>query len=179
MNSCLCLRLYRMGAPTSTKEYAFSGSLCCIREFEIMDGSRYCITVFSVSDYKQLHFPHEEYNILTSKLRALQSPQSVMPTTNTSAGQKSLTIQQPSTFDGDFKIKLGHFNLTIGPVTSFGILKTSPFDDAAVANQKHFTCDSKWDICTCKSCPIFKRLIDYKANAKKKFMNRKTESIVF
>lgn len=32
-----------------------------------------------------------------------------------------------------------------------------------------FTCDSKWGICTCKTFPVFSRLIEYEARAQRLF----------
>lgn len=163
-----------MSKPTSVAEYAFSGSLCRVRKFQTVDGMRYCLTVFSLSDYKQLHFPHEEYKWLISKLYAFISTQAILKTVNNSDVQKLsesvLTVNQIP-FDDDFKIKFGNKHLTIGPVTAFGLVNTTPFTDIDVfsTNNNNFTCDSKWDICTCKTCPVFKRLIDFEATALIKF----------
>lgn len=167
-----------MSIPTSFSEFAFSGSLCRIREFETVDGLRYCLSIFSLNDYKHLHFPHSEYKWFISKLNALISTQSKLPLTSESGVQNSdvstLNISQLP-FDGDFKIKFGKYCLTIGPVTSFGLVKTSPFADVNVfsENKIHFACDSKWDICTCKSCPVFNRLIEYESTALLKISHHK------
>lgn len=188
MNSCFCCRLYSVSIPSVTKEYAFSGSLCRICEFETIDGSRYCITIFSLSDYKSLHFSHEEYKIFMHKLCVLLATQAITAL-DTSIGPKSddskLSIEQLP-FNGDFKIKFGFMNMTIGPVTAFGLLKTTPFtfdgnniNNCVTANEKHFTCDPKWDICACKSCPVYKRLNDFEAAAKEIIPNSKTENIIF
>lgn len=160
MNPCFCFRFYRASTPNTIKEYAFSGSLCRIREFETLDGKRYCITIFSLSDYRHLHFPHEEYESLTCQLRTLLSEQAVTPT------QYNETV------------KLGDYGLTIGPVSAFGTLKTSPFIDVD-ENDSAITCDSKWDICTCTMCPIFNQLTAYEARAKEIFGHRKHKNIIF
>lgn len=188
MNSCFCCRLYNVSIPSVTSEYAFSGSLCRICEFETIDGSRYCVTIFSLSDYKHLHFPHDEYKMLIRKLCALLSTQAIAAHDN-STGQKSddsrLTIEQLP-FNGDFKIRFGILTMTIGSVTAFGLLKTTPFifendnnNNNVSANEKHFMCDPKWDICTCKSCPVFSRLIDFEAAAREHFPNYETKNIIF
>lgn len=64
MSPCFCDRLHKTDKPTVKAEYAFSGSLCRICEFKTADCVRYCITIFSLSNYKYLHFPHEEYKLL-------------------------------------------------------------------------------------------------------------------
>lgn len=126
--SCFCNRLYRMSEPTSVNECAFSGSLCRNREFKTDDGLRYCLTIFNLADYKHSHFPHDEYNCLISKLNILQSPNGMLPTTSNS---DTLSVKQMP-FVLDLKIKFGIHNLTIGPVTAFGLVKTSPFTDVDV-----------------------------------------------
>lgn len=174
---CFCNRLYRLSIPTTILEYAFSGSLCRIREFQTMDGLRCCLTIFSLSDYKHLHFPYNEYKWLISKLYALLSTQAILPTASKT---DTLSIKH-LTFDGDFKIVFGNSRLNIGSVTAFGIVKTSPFtdvDDCSV-NKNHFTCDFKWDICTCKTCPVFKSLIEYEATALQRFSEHKMENVIF
>lgn len=113
MNQCLCHRLYCMSAPTTTTEYAFSGSLCRIREFQSLDGTHYCLTVFSLSDYKHLHFPHDEYKWIITKLYAFLSTPAMQSHV---ADSDVLTIKQHP-FDGDFKINFGNESLKIGPVT--------------------------------------------------------------
>lgn len=176
MNPCVCYRLYGVSTPTVTREYAFSGSLCHIREFEIMDGSGYCLTIFSLSDYKHLHFSHDEYKILMRKLCVQLSTKAIAALNN--SNDSRLSIEQLP-FNGDWKIKFGIGNMTIGPVTAFGLLKTAPFtfdknkNDAITANEEHFICDPKWDICACKSCPVFRRLNDFETTA-----NCKTENII-
>lgn len=146
MKSCFCNRLYNISIPTLVAEYAFSGSLCRIHEFETEDGTRYCLTVFSLPDYRHLHFPHDEYKWMITKLYALLSTQAILPIASKS---ETLSIEQlPS--DGDFKIIFGNHCLTIGSVTAFGLVNTTPFADVDVfsINNTSFTCDSKWDICT-------------------------------
>lgn len=174
MKQCFCNRLYRVSIPNAINEYAFSGSLCRVREFETFDGVRYCLTVFSLSDYKHLHFPHDEYKWLIDKLYALITTQTKFPTASKSDIQKlRLNIEQ-FPFDDSFKIKLGKNCLIITLVTAFGLVNTSSLtgvDDFSVIENR-FTCDSKWDICTCKTCPVFKRLIDYEATAMRVFSYR-------
>lgn len=169
-----------MCAPTAIAEYVFSGSLCRIRKFETYDGLRYCITIFSVSDHKHLHFAYEEYKLLISKLYMLLTTQTTLPptkTTNNTNAQINIT-QLP--FDGEVKITFEKNCLTIGPVTAFGLLSTMPFTDFDVSSdsKKHLTCDSKWDICICKTCQVFKRMCDFEARACELFPHRKTENIV-
>lgn len=168
-----------MNIPTVITEYAFSGSLSRIREFETMDGLRCCLTIFSLSDYKHLHFPHDEYEWLISKLHAHLSTQSIFPTSNNSDAHVSIDL--PPSFDGDFKIKSGQHSLTIGPVTAFGLVKTSPFTDVDVfsVNKNQFKCGSKWDICTCKACPVFSRLIEFEASAKRILSHSKSVNVIF
>lgn len=168
--SCLCNHLYRMSEPTAVNECAFSGSLCRIREFKTDDGLRYCLTIFSLADYKHSHFPHDEYNCLISKLNTLQSPYAMLPTARNS---DTLSVKQIP-FDLDLKIKFGIHNLTIGPVTAFGLVKTSPFTD----DKKKFPCDSKWDVCTCKTCSVFTRLIDFEATAVEEIPQRRPKNVI-
>lgn len=177
MAQCFCNRLYRMSIPTTISEYAFGGSLCRISKFKTVDGARYCLTIFSVSDYKHLHFPHDEHKWLIIKLNALLSTQAILPNASKS---DALSIKQ-LTIDGDFKIKFGIHSLTIGPVTAFGLVKTTPFDDVNVSttNKNHLTCDSKWDICTCKTCPVFKRQTDFEAAALVKYSYHRPENVIF
>lgn len=165
-----------MSAPTITNEYAFCGSFCRIRKFQTVDGSHYCLTVFSLSNYKHLHFPHDEYKWLIYKLYALLSPSTIKPHTINS--EELAVEQQP--FDGDIKIKFGSRKLTIGPVTALGLVKTMPFADIDVfsINKDRITCDSKWDICTCETCPVFSRLLDFEESAREKFPLRQTENII-
>lgn len=183
MKPCLCYRLYNISvsAPTAIIQYVFSGSLCRIRKFETFDGLRHCITIFSLSDYKRLHFPHNEYKHIISKLYTLLSTQTILPSNiNTSNSSVQFNIRQPP-FDGDFKMKFGGQCFTIGPVTAFGILNTTPFTDFDVSsvNKNHLTCDSKWDICVCETCPVFTRMCDFEASAREIFPHRKTVNIVF
>lgn len=176
-----------MSIPSAITEYAFSGSLCRVRKFETSDGlARYCLTIFSLSDCKHLHFPHEEYKSLTRKLYALLSTQAIMPTANKSDEQKfnesTLTIRQKVLApEGHLKIKFGRYSLSIGPVTAIGLVKTTPFTNIDVfsINKEPFTCDSKWNICTCQACPVFKRLIDFEINALDLFSHRKVENVIF
>lgn len=178
MRPCFCDRLHKTDTQTVKSEYAFSGSLCRIREFETVGSARFCLTIFSISDYRHLHFPHEEYKQLIKKLYAHLSPQTISPTCFMS-GRSALTVKQLP-FNGDYKIKFGKHSLTIGPVTAFGLVKTSPFTfvDVFSINKNQFACDSKWDICTCKTCPVFSRLIDFEADARKIFPHRKPESVI-
>lgn len=176
MNQCFCNRIYRKCKPISIKEYAFSGSICRIREFQTDDGLRYCLTTFSLYDYKHLHFPHYEYRYITQNLYALQSAYAILPTAYHS--NELSIIQLP--FDGTYKIKFGADTLKFGPVTSFGIIKSAPFADIDIfsINRTSFTCDDKWDICTCQNCPVFKRLVDFEKAALLKFSNRSIETLI-
>lgn len=175
MNLCFCHRLYGVNKPTTIRQYAFSGSLCRLREFETSDGLRFCMTVFSLSNYKHLHFPHYEYKSLMCKLSVLLSTEAIVIFNNSTwkeSNDSRVTITQLP-FDGDFKIKFGSYSLTIGQVSAFGLLKTSPFtfdgnNDLTTTIEKHFTCDPKWDICACKSCPVFKRLINFEETVNEK-----------
>lgn len=180
---CFCNRLYNISEPKTITEHVFSGSLCRTREFETSDGKRYCLIVFSLSDYKHLHFPHDEFKYLVDKLYALQSIQSISPSKSSSDVQKSDDIllsikQQP--FVDNFKIKFGIHSLTIGSITAFGLVKTTPFDDVHVfaVNKNNFKCDPKWDICICKNCPVFKQLIDFEATAKVKFSQKRPQDVI-
>lgn len=160
-----------MSAPCAITEYAFSGSLCRIREFETSDGLRYCLTVFNLSNFDYLHFPHDEYRCLINQLHAHQSTQAILLSAINSDVHKlndcMLSVKH-TPFVDDFKIKLGVHDLKVGIVTVFGLLKTAPFAiDVSVTNHKQFTCDREWDICACKSCPIFKHLIDCESTAYK------------
>lgn len=182
MKACICERLYHVNTATTTAEYAFSGSLCCIRSFETVDGIRYCLTIFSISDYKHLHFPHDEYKWLISTLQAQYSTQAICPTTiNTDMLKLNdgvvLSIKDLP-FDGiKIKTRFGKRILSIGPVTSFGLVKSTPFGNVNVfsVNENQFACDSMWDICTCASCPVFKRLIEYEASD----LCEKPENMIF
>lgn len=178
MSPCFCDRLHKTDKPTVKAEYVFSGSLCRIREFKTADCVRYCITIFSLSNYKYLHFPHEEYKLLIKKLYALLSPQS-FSSTSSSAFNSSLSVKQLP-FNNEFKIKFGEHNLTIGSVTAFGLVKTAPFTfvDVFSINKNRFSCDPKWDICTCKMCPVFSRLIDFEKRAREIFPHREPESVI-
>lgn len=171
-----------MSIPTTINVYAFSGGLCRIHAFETGDGSRYCLTIFSLSDYKHLHFPHDEYKWLIRKLYAHLSTQAIFPTASNSDARKLNDVSiKLLPFDDDFKIKFGRHNLTIGPVTAFGLVKTSPFADIdvfSVNKKNHITCDPKLDICICKTCPVFSRLIEYEARGQRLF-HRKPENVIF
>lgn len=173
---CFCNRLYNMScAQTATTEYVFSGSLCRIRKFETLDGLRHCITIFSLADYKHLHFPHDEYKCLIGKLYMILSTQTILPSsvaaTNNSVVQFTISHHP---FDRDFKIKFGKQSLTIGLVTAFALVNTTPFIDFDVSsvNKKQFTCDSKWDICVCGTCPVFRRMCDFETSAREIFCER-------
>lgn len=163
MKSCICGRLYRKETPNATVEYAFSGSLCCIRQYETIDGFRYCLTTFSVRDYSHLHFPHDEYKYLISKLYALLSTECRLNMGELDGNDVSIE-QLPL---HEFKIEFGGQRLDIGPVTAFGLVNTSPFENTNILspNNKHYLCDVKWDVCTCAMCPIFKRLVDYESDS--------------
>lgn len=178
LSPCFCNRLHKTDKLSVKAEYAFSGSLCRIREFKTVNDVRYCITIFSLSDCKYLHFPHEEYKLLIKKLYTHLSPQSISSTSSTTF-LSSLSVKQLP-FNGEFKIKFCEHNLTIGPVTAFGLVKTSPFAfvDIFSINRNRFTCDPKWDICTCKMCPVFSRLIDFEKSAREIFPQRKPESVI-
>lgn len=173
-----------MNAPVAIAGYAFSGSLCRIRKFETMDGNRYCITIFNLSDYKHLHFAHDEYKWIICKLHMLLSTQTIYSTcTNTSTINKSrvqFNIRQIP-FNGDFKIKFGKQNFTIGLVTAFGLVKTTPFVDIDVSSVSKmcFTCDSNWDICICETCSVFRRMCDFEASAREFFSHPKPVNVVF
>lgn len=168
--------------PNVMKEYAFSGSLCRICEFQTVDGLRYCLTVFSLSDYKQLHFPHDEYKLLISKLHACLSTKAIFPTNTSNSDAQKLDKMSIKLlpFDGDFKIEFGRHILFVEPVTAIGLVKNTPFADfdAFSADKTRFTCDSNWDICTCKTCPVFSRLIDFEAKAQQLFAHRKPENVI-
>lgn len=167
--------------PSTTKEYAFSGSLCRIREFETADGLCYCLTTFSLADYKHLHFPHDEYKCLIRKLYALLSTQALLPIASNSDAPK-LCIKQRLPLDDGFKIKFGGGCLNIGPVTAFGLVNTSPFESVDVffsVNKNNFACDPKRDVCICATCPVFKRLIDFEAAAALKiFSEQNPQNVV-
>lgn len=165
-----------MNTPTAINEYVFSGSLCHIREFETDDGLHYCLTVFSLYDYKYLHLPHDEYKYLINKLSEAYSTQTRLPITSKS---DVLSIKQLP-FNDEFKIKFENRSLTIGPVTAFGLLNTSPFANVDVYSdcKNRFICDSKWDICICKKCPAFKRLVDFEAFAATRFSQRRLENVI-
>lgn len=179
-----------MNASTTITEYAFGGSLCRIRKFETIDGLRHCITIFSLSDYKNLHFPHDEYKHVINKLYTLLSTQTIFPhaTINTINSSVQFAIRQAQAqpqpqppFVGDFKITFGDQWLTIDPITAYGLLNTTPFTDFEVSsvNKTHLTCDSKWDICICEACPVFRRMCDFEASARRIFPHRKTVNVVF
>lgn len=186
MSSCFCNRLYRTSIPpTAITEYAYSDSLCRIREFETDDGLRYCLTVFNRNDYKHLHFPHEEYKYIVNKLNTFLSTKTIFPyekyteemQLNDSCGVMNIK-QLP--FDGDIKIKFANHRMTIGPVTAFGLVKTTPFVDVNIFSEikKQFTCDSYADICTCKTCPLFNRMIDIERSALLTFSHRTPETVI-
>lgn len=172
-----------MSAPSVIYEYAFSGSLCRICEFQTENRIRYCLTVFNLSNYNHLHFPHYEYKYLIGKLNAYLSTQARLYTACDSDDQKLngsvLTIKQIP-FSGDIKIKFGGHRLEIGPVTVNGLVKFTPFTFADVfsANENHFTCDSRWDICICKTCSVFNRLIEFEAVAITRFPHRKPVNVI-
>lgn len=169
-----------MSIPTTTTVYAFSGSLCRIHEFETADGLRYCVTIFSLDDYKHLHFPHDEYKCLMSKLYAHLSTQAILPTPttiNSDTSKLSVNRQSPD----DFKIKFGSNCLNIGSVTALGLVNTSPFNNVdvySIMKKNPLACDLKLDICTCTMCPVFKRLVDYEATVLMRFPDRKPENVI-
>lgn len=177
MLQCLCKRLYKTDASEIT-EHVFSGSICRTCKFETEDGVRYCLTIFSVSDYKHLHFPHYEYNWLIFKLYSLQSPHAIFPNVQ-KVIDNALSVEQLP-FSSDLKIQFGKWrNLTVGRVTAFGLVKTTPFTDIDVfsINKKPFTCDPNLDICICKTCPIFKRLIGWESSVLKGFARHRLEYV--
>lgn len=167
MKNCTCNRFYNVKGADLILEYAFSGSLCRIREFKTFDGLRYCLSIFSLSDHKRIHYPHDEYAWLVKKLLLHVSPQAIHPTSYSDDRQKlndiELTIQHA--LYNDIKIKCGKKCLTVGIVTAFGLVRTAP--RYLVANEflndveNVLACDPKWDICTCKNCPVFSRLREY------------------
>lgn len=162
MENCFCKRLYRTDKSTLIAEHAFSGSLCYVRQFETWDGLRFCLTIFSLSDGKHLHFPHNEYKLLCSKLYALQSTRSILPIR---PGSDILHVKERLC---DFQIKFGCYTLAIGPVTAIGLVNTAPFADVdvfSVIDKQDFTCIPELDLCVCKGCPVFKRLHDFEALA--------------
>lgn len=165
-----------MSVPTVKREYAFSGSLCRVCEFETLDALNCCLTIFSLADYKHLHFPCDEYKWLISELYTLQCMQEKL---HSASNSDVLNIKQTPAGE-DFKITFGNQCLTISPVTAFGLVQTSPFPDFLInhSDKNHFTCNSKWDICTCKNCSVYKRLIDYEAAAMMKFPLRKPENLI-
>lgn len=159
-------------------ECAFSGSLCRIREFETVDETRYCLTIFSLSDYKHLHFPHEEYQCLIKKLYAHLTPNTIWPNVCAEDDHAPSVRQLP--FQGELKIKFGVHKLSVGPVTTLGLVKTAPFSyaDVFTINESQLKCDPKWDICTCGICPVFNRLIEYESKAMKLFARRRAENVI-
>lgn len=173
MNVCHCNRLYNMSKPNVINEYAFSGSLCRVREFETADGIRFCLTIFSLSDYKHLHFPHDEYKWLISKLHACISPDHAIfqPLDKTDV----LSLEQ-ITIEGDLKVKFEGYKLFIGSLTARGLLNSSPFSKFY---SEQFRCNMKWDICICKTCPVFIRLSEFEASAQRIFAHRKSNNIIF
>lgn len=173
MERCLCSRLYNVKITSTIKEYAFSGSLCRIREFKTADGdeSRFCLTVFSLSDYKHLHFAHDEYKLLIAKLNALLSSQAIYPITDKSIPMFVKEIP----FNGDYKINIGRHSVIIGQVTASSLVKTNPFTGGD-ANQ--FMCERKWDICTCKNCPVFSRLICFETSVLRSHNHRKLVNVI-
>lgn len=177
MEVCFCNRLHNIDKPTSIAAYAFSGSLCYVRQFETLDGSRYCLTIFSLSDYKHLHFPHDEYKLVVSKLYALQCTQTIFPAL---AANSDVTVKQERAFIDDFKISFGEHSLKVGPVTGYGLVKTAPFRIADVfsLDESPFTCNPQWDICICKRCPVFKRLFEFETTVIAKFHRRKSENVI-
>lgn len=169
-----------MEAPTFIQEYVFGGSLCRICEFETLDGLRYCITIFSLSDYKHLHFPHDEYKLFISRLYMLLYPQTILPTPSNHNSSANFTIGQTPPV-GDFKIKFEKQSFIVGPVTAFGLVNTAPFTDFDVSSavKMDFACDSKWGICICERCPVFRRMCDFELSAREIFPHRKPVNIVF
>lgn len=176
MQQCLCNHLYS-SKPVETKVFAFSGSLCRIHKFETIDGSRFCLTIFSLSDYKHLHFPHAEYKWFICRLYVLQSTWAILHS-DRNTDFSALHISQAPSHEG-FKIKFGNKRMDIGSVTSFGLVKTSPFNVFSCSEKQTLNCASKWDICTCQNCPVFNRMIDFEAEALKIFNFRQPENVIF
>lgn len=168
-----------MSVPTAVTEYAFSGSLCRIRAFETADGFQYCLTVFSLSDYKHLHFPHEEYKWLISKLSVHFFTETVACKPNVDKLTDALSIKM-SLFYDDFKINFEEHCLTIGKVTAFGLVNSTPFagDDIFSVNKSGIACDYKWDVCTCNACPALIRLLELEADVLMKFPQRKVKNVI-
>lgn len=185
MELCLCNRLYNVNVSATISEHAFSGSLCRIREFETVDGKRYCLTVFNLGNYKHLHFPHYEYRCLVQKLNVLLTTQAILHASCYTDEEKlnghAMTIQQLP-HNGDFKIKFGIHRLQIGIVSAIGLVNFSPFDasasDTVSSVENHKTCDSQLDICVCKTCPVFLRLCDFEAAVLKRYPHRTSMNII-
>lgn len=168
-----------MRTPTAITEYACSGSLFRIQEFITADGLRYCLTIFSLSDYNHLHFSHDEYKLFIRKLIARLSMQARLSAESNACDHKLNDIDLSITCGADIKIQLDEkYNLIIGSVTAFGLANTIPFADIGF-NKKQLTCNFKWDICTCKTCPVFSRLIEYESKCKRLFGYCKPKNIVF
>lgn len=173
-----------MNVPVTISEHAFSGSLCRIREFETIDGQRYCLTVFNLDNYRHLHFPHYEYRCLIQKLNVLLSTQAIHAacyTDDEKLNSSAVAIQQLP-HNGDFKIKFGIHRLQIGAVSAIGLVKFSPFIFSAVDSvsnvENHKMCDSQLDICVCKTCPVFLRLCDFETVALKQYPHRTPMNII-
>lgn len=179
---CICNRLYKVDESSFLSECAFGGSLCYVRQFETSDGLRFCLTIFSLYDYNHLHFPHDEYKLLIGYLYALQSTQTISSSSNNGLDVQKfkehfLNIKRYS-MNGDFKIKFGVNSLNIGPITAFGLVKTAPFSEVDVFfsnNAQHFTCVPECEICICKKCPVFKRVVEFEAE----FRYCRPENVIF
>lgn len=169
-----------MSKPTVIHKHAFGGSLCCIREFQTTYGIRCCLTIFSLSDYKILHFPHYEYKCIINTIFTHLSTETKINNPNDSDVQVFTIKQLPF---GELKIKIGEYTLKVGPVSAFGLLKHTPLSDFDSFTDKSATnwnvCDSKWDICICKTCPVFKRLIEYEARARQITRQSKPQNVLF
>lgn len=109
-------------------------------------------------------------------LYVLLSTSAIKPTTDNS---NVLTIKQQP-FDGDFKIKFGSDSLTLRSTIAFWFIQTTPFDNINVfsVNKDKIVCSVKWDICTCQTCPVFKRLIEFESAVVIKFPERILKNII-
>lgn len=177
MKPCFCNRFYNMRKPTAINVYAFGGSLCRVREFKTDDGSRFCLTIFSLSSYNYLHFPHDVYEMLIRRLHMHIYKRAIdIPTTSKS---NLLNIKE-LTAAGNFEIKFAGYCMSVGVLTAIGLENTSPFSNAAFyTDGKPFSCERKWDICTCQKCPVFIRLLDFEMSARELLAQRKAVNVIF
>lgn len=160
MEKCLCNRLYGGIEPFAIKTYAFGKSLCRIREFETLDGSRYCLTLFRLYDYKYLHLPHEEYMHTINKIRKLYTPHAFWHLEI--RDDPDITVKQLS--NGQYNIKFGCISMHFGKGTAYWLQCSAPFLD-----KRPITCCVQLDVCACEMCPAFDRLIKYEVATKRIF----------